>query len=396
MGWTGLDAADFTADDVGSTNRPAGAPTVCILRSSDITHDKRTIQVARTLSQSGMNVEIVCLGGTISDDDVTVRQVRSSGYRSGGSRLIRVMHNTIEELGVRKRMRVAVRRVAPDLVYCMNLDTLYSGWVGSRERPFVYDAREHFPSTGKMTGVRRRWWIAKERFFSRRAAQVLTVSDPIADDLATRYGIDRPVVIYNGTDGRAAQPSPVHSPLRVLYLGKLFSDRRVDDIVRAVVSLGGRATLTIRGWGEQETALRRLVSELNADAVVEFSKPVPPEDIVSVSVEHDVGVFHARPDTDCLRWSAPNKVFEYMSSGLAVLSVDLPAIGKIIRDAGCGDVYAADDPQGLEASLRRLVDDQKRVMQYKHKALVAAEEYGWPHQARKLVAVVVKAMEAGG
>ena len=111
--------------------------------------------------------------------------------------------------GLAARYFDAILRLQPDVVHAHDIVTLSAGmWAARRLRcRLVYDAHELETHT-QYQGINRwtRYWVAKyEKLLSRQANAVVTVSDRIADWLASEYGIVRPVVLFNAP----AERSPV-------------------------------------------------------------------------------------------------------------------------------------------------------------------------------------------
>ena len=84
--------------------------------------------------------------------------------------------------------------------------------------------------------------------------------------------------------------------------------------------------------------------------------PVPPERIVSALTPFDIGLVIDRPETDNARLALPNKLFEYMMAGLAVV-VPPSGRGPARRDrGGRADIRAG----RLGAVLTELAADRPR------------------------------------
>ncbi|MDZ4179364.1 MAG: glycosyltransferase, partial [Coriobacteriia bacterium] len=281
----------------------------------------------------------------------------------------------------------------PDNVHCMNVDMLLAGYRAIGAGRFIYDSREHFATTGHYPWHVRRWWMLKERLLVPRAGGVLTVSEPIAEDLARRYRIGRPTVIYNGPVSVVDVATPAHEPLRVLHLGTLFTDRSVPDLVRAVAQLQDEVLLTIQGRGPEESTIRSLIDDLDARSVVDLVPPCAPVAITESARNRDVGVFIAPPKTQNLAWSAANKLFEYMGAGLAVLlPPGFPVMCGIVESAGCGVVFDPPTVTGLTECLKHLVDNPAEVERMKRNAVKAAAKYSWDSQAPALYEVYERAL----
>lgn len=380
------------AADLGTTTAPVAALEglrVCFLRAGALEFDKRTQQMARSLVQQGAQVKVVSLGPIHktfrAPDGYDVVELCPQQPSAHSSRPLRVAANVIREAAIVQTMVREVRQFDAHVVHCMNVQTLFAGAWAARKRAFVYDSREHFATTGHVSRNVRRWWTWQERRFIPRAAAVITVSELIAIDLAKRYGGPAPVVIYNGCRDRAEKAEPVHMPLRLLHVGRAYADRNVDEMIDAVVALGGRAHLALQAWGEVGDALPRMIADRGAEHVVELIEPVSPDDIVGAIGHYDVGLHNIRPETESYRWTTANKLFEYMAAGLAVVFPDeLPETDRIIREADCGVIFP---PGEIHDAIARLAQDPAEVERLKERAVAASSAYSWSAQEMKLVDV---------
>ncbi|MBE0418223.1 MAG: glycosyltransferase [Coriobacteriia bacterium] len=377
---------------------------VALIRSAPVAHDKRTQQIGRLLSKAGARVTIVVVGAANqvnSGQDFELIQVPVLPASTHPVWAFRVVSNVIRNRIRRHALRRSIVRIqttmqaGADILHCMNLDTLLTGMLAARGRPVIYDSREHFATTGDVPRLTRLRWKFVERVLIRRAAAVITVSEPIADDLASRYSIAKPTVIYNGCTECVNQASPVHNPLRLLHLGKYFYDRNLDELVRAVAALSGRVELTLQGWGDAEHALRGQVADLGAGHLVRFVPPCAPEDVARSAQDQDVGVINFKSQNDSFRWSAPNKLFDYMGSGLCVLAPDLPVMKGIVESSDCGMVFPSGSEQGLLEAISYLASHPEEVARFKHNAVVAAQRYSWDSQAETLYAAYAAALSRG-
>lgn len=272
-------------------------------------------------------------------------------------------------------------------MHCNDLDTLRAGFAGGSRAPVIYDAHE-LSTEG---GVLRRWerWLAdrRERRLAPRAAAVVTVNRPIAEWLLVHRRLrELPAVVMNGAVECLPAQAP-RTPLRLLFQGQLFHDRDVDAVVRVMPRLRGRAVLTIQGWGEAEPGLRHLVHELGLTDVVRFVAPCDPADVVRDASEHDVGLIVHKPINLNHRYSAPNKLFDYLGAGLALVVPDLPVMKSIVQDSRCGLVFEYESAPTLGDVLERLVSNPGLVNELKQASARACQVYGWSQQAKELLSV---------
>jgi len=356
--------------------------------------------MARLLAKAGAAVTVVSVGEkeppAAYETDFTLVPVTSLPASAHPVWAIRVasnlVRNRMRRIALKRAVVKAVRETGAQAVHCMNLDTLLVGFRAACGAPVIYDSREHFATTGDVKRHTRLWWMLKERLLIHRAAAVLTVSEPIAEDLASRYSILKPTVIYNGCTEFVESPSAVHQPLRLLHLGKYFFDRNLSELIDAVAALAGNVELTLQGWGEADQALKHQVESLGVIDLVRFTSPCPPGQVTSAIVGQDVGVINFRPDNASFRWSAPNKLFDYMGGGLCVVAPDLPVMRGIVESADCGVVFPAGSAAELAKVISYLASHPDEVARYKQNAVTAARRYSWDSQAEMLYAVYTKAL----
>lgn len=380
-----------------ASSNPGGVATdlsglrVCILRAAPVDHDKRTQQIARLLAAAGATVTIVALGehsGACMPEGVRFKAVERIASSSHPVRFVRIASNLCRNKwrasGFFRAAHAAVRETNANFVHCMNVDTLLVGFLVARGASVIYDSREHFATTGTVKRRTRSWWMLKERVLVPRAAAVLTVSEPIAQDLAQRYGIVQPTVLLNGCTAHVRVAAAPHRPLRLIHQGKFFFDRHIEDIIEAVVRQNGKAVLTLQGWGEAEKLLRERVDQLGAREVVRFEAPCPPGQVVASASAHDVGVINIWPDNASHRWAAPNKLFDYMGAGLAQLVSNLEFVRGVVEREECGVVFDPPTVDSISAAIETLVENPGAVASMKRNAVAAAERYTWDAQAPAL------------
>ena len=68
----------------------------------------------------------------------------------------------------------------------------------------------------------------------------------------------------------------------------------------------------------------------------------------------DVGVVLTDGSCENHRLSLPNKVFQYLQSGLPVIVSDLPEMARLVRAHGVGLTVDRDSPESIAAAISRL------------------------------------------
>ncbi len=93
-----------------------------------------------------------------------------------------------------------------------------------------------------------------------------------------------------------------------------------------------------------------------------------------------------QPTTLNHRLTTPNKLFEAMAAGVAVVASDLPGMAPIVRETGCGLVVDPTSAEAISAALRDLLDDPAARAVMAARGLEAAHStYNWECQMAVLL-----------
>ena len=229
--------------------------------------------------------------------------------------------------------------------------------------------------------------IAKiERLGIARARSVSTVSHGIARDMQVRYGLaGAPVVIRNVPDSVPLAPRPVGAHINVLYHGLFKSDRGLLGLIDSVSEWPDAFRLTLRGWAPQpafEARLRDRVRRSNVSDRIDVVSGVPPDAVIAVAHSADIGIFV--PDLSSLqnRYALPNKLFEYIHAGLAVVVPAGTDMAQFVREHACGLVLDEAAPARLACAFRAL--NREQITSYKVAAHRAALQASWAVESERL------------
>jgi glycosyltransferase involved in cell wall biosynthesis len=269
-----------------------------------------------------------------------------------------------------------------NLVHAHDLETLPAGFrlakrLGAR---LVYDAHEIYASQEPNPP----WLYAKvaswlEGRLARRA-EVITVSALIAADLErTLHLPKRPLVVLSCPERLEQLPprAPRESSeprMSAIYQGAMGPGRPVEDLFSAATTMGISVVLSARIAGVDLTELRTKAATRGLTGRFLILDPVAPDSLVPALVEFDVGLIINRPVTRNDELVLPNKLFEYMMAGLAVVAPRLPGLASLIDEEGVGATYSPADPIDLARVLDELAADRPRLEALKRRARQCALE----------------------
>jgi glycosyltransferase involved in cell wall biosynthesis len=272
--------------------------------------------------------------------------------------------------------------------------------IGKRDGiPVVYDARDIHLEARNLARMGRpaRWLLGRtERRWALAATRVISVNDAYADVLASRWPIERPLVVMN-CSYRYTPVSPrqrrFHEALGlpdhhkvVLYHGGLFPWRGIEQLIEAIREVPD-ATLVLMGYGVLEPTLRAQEADPSLAGTVRVLDAVPPAELHDWVAAADVVAMPIQGDTLNHRLTTPNKLFEAMAAGVPAVVSDLPGMSAIVRDAESGILVDPTDVPAIAAAIRRIVSLPAEEWQaWRERCLAAAHDrYNWETQVDRLL-----------
>jgi glycosyltransferase involved in cell wall biosynthesis len=322
-------------------------PLLLSLTAGDPRRDPRARRAVAAARAAGLEVVEIGRPARVGTPHVATRLHREL---RGAGRLARLVRTTLQLL-------FALRREGkrPQIVHAHDLDTLLAGWLITRRTGarLVYDAHELY--TGFDVNPPRIWLrviAAFEGLLARRSSAVVTVSDGIADELARRHRLSRrPFVVLNcPLLSAGGSPDRRTGALRVIYQAAAGPGRNLDDLGALVPLENVEVSARVLGDDHMPDGVHRL-------------EPVDLDQLVAALEPFDVGLVIDRPTTENARLALPNKLFEYLMAGLAVVVPDAPTMAALVENDDVGRVYPADGLVRVVAALaadRGLTDTLRR------------------------------------
>lgn len=378
-----------------------------LLTPSELTQDPRARRAAQAALARGL--EVVGLSGRLSGEfvaeleGVTVRRVgkppetvsaagAGEPHREPLRRELVGLYRLLRLAGRTFAFRRAGKGLGPfDIVHANDFDTLPAGFLlarASRAR-LAYDAHEIYAEfESDPPRLYNAVLKALEGTLARRANAVVTVNEPIADELHARLKLSGPPgVVLNCPDLEEEEPviAPPEEKLRATYLGWLGGPGRTLEDVFEAAQLAPNVEFTLRLVRTDLPALRASVDALGLGDRIRVADPVRPDRLFEALRGFHVGLVIDRPVSRNSELVLPNKLFEYMMAGLAVVAPRLPAIERVVEDGGVGVTFEPGRPDLLADALESLAADPARLEGMRRRArALAVERFNAERQAATL------------
>jgi len=283
-----------------------------------------------------------------------------------------------------------IRKIKTDLYLVNDLPVIFTGFLLSKvnKKPVIYDSHELWVEFDEhFSNIFKNLLLWHERTFIRRVSCVVTVNHQIAAILMERYNIKPPLVVFNCPMYSEPLDNNMRFNNNIIYQGRYCENRGLEEILESSKNI--HCNLYMRGFdycsGEYESKLKELVIKDNLKQVI-FIKPVDMREMVVSLNGFDVGIIPYRPTNLDYVYASPNKLFEYMMAGMAVVGSDLPVISNIIQTSSCGLVFDPDDPENISNIINTIMNDPEQLLLMKKSSCNFSKiHWNWEIQSKPLI-----------
>jgi glycosyltransferase involved in cell wall biosynthesis len=174
------------------------------------------------------------------------------------------------------------------------------------------------------------------------------------------------------------------------YFGHLYEGRGIEIIID-MATLVPECLFLVYGGNESDVLFYKKSVKLNNLRFMGYITHVKTQqimrlhDVLLMPYQHEVSIgidFH-----DTARWMSPMKMFEYMASGVTVISSDLPVLREILQDGFNALLVEPNDPNAWTSALLSLIHDSELPRRL---ALQARSDFikhhTWLIRANKIIA----------
>jgi glycogen(starch) synthase len=175
----------------------------------------------------------------------------------------------------------------------------------------------------------------------------------------------------------------LHSPVRLIFVGRMHEQKGVDILLRSFRELrrrrpGKKISLRLVGDGPNRAKLMAMAERIKVSRHLEFVGDR--DDVAELLEESDIFVLPSRAE------GLSNALLEAMSVGLPVVASNVPGNEGVIEHGHNGLLCKVDDPNSLATELTRLLDDTELREAIGRRARLTVEErYGLHSVARQYV-----------
>jgi glycosyltransferase involved in cell wall biosynthesis len=366
---------------------------VVIAVISDLVTDQRVHKVSLTLQEAGYNVRLI---GSRRRDSLPLAP------RSYPARRIRMLFQKkmffFAEFNFRLFFLLLFSKA--DIFLGNDLDVMSAVWfAGSiRRKPVVYDTHEYYLGMPELNGrpLVKKFWQRVEAFIFPRLRYIYTICGSFRElyykDYGKTLGVVRNVPYHKAAGIDVPLPASLEALLPKEKFFLLFQgaginpERGVEELVTAMRYLDpGRFHLVIIGGGESWEQIQKMVAEERLADRITLIPKIPFEQLRSVTRRAQLGLSLDKPNNINHIYGLPNKIFDYLHSGVPVLVSRLVELEKIVDAYQVGDFIDSHDPAHIARKIEAISNDRARLESWKNNTEKVRQELCWENEGRVVV-----------
>lgn len=363
---------------------------------NDLVTDSRVLRTCSTLEECGYNVILLGrrLPSSLPLPRWTFKAVRMRLLFKKGP-LFYVFFNL--------RLFFKLLFTHADLLYANDLDTLGPNYLVSKlkDTPLIYDSHELFCEVPELANspFKRGLWQWLEARTVPRLTHRITVNNSIAKVFKEKYRVNFSVIRNispepnnANTKSKAELGLPPDKKIIVLQGAGINVDRGAEELVDAM-KLVDKALLLIIGGGDVWPVLEEKIKQNGLSEKVRMIRKIPKSELVSYTRNADIGLSIDKNTNLNYYYSLPNKIFDYVQSGVPILASRLPEIEQIVSNYGVGEFIENHSPEHIAARLNDMLFGT-RLEEYCKNTLKAKEALNWENEKMELIKVIQAASKA--
>jgi glycosyltransferase involved in cell wall biosynthesis len=398
------------------TEKPNDSKTIVML-CQDNRIDRRILDEARSLKNAGWRVTVIAGAPPTIDyklDEVTYPDIEiirlKLGYipkriteKDGKNLLfsevdwqkIYFNHNQLLEIGLNYPADVYVAHDLPQVPVAVILANHYEAQV-------TYDAHELYPEQFSNDIVKANLNSEAESFILPFVDKVIMVNKSGASFMAIKYGIEKPEIILN-SPALKADDLPIENTniLRrnlgidnfrkiLLYQGgvaRIKNDVRNLEKLMLSMSFVKNENIVLVYMGPAGHGKDELINIAKEKGLYGsrfyYHEPVSQSELLSYTVSADAGVI-PYPHIDFNTYfCTPNKLFEFIVSGIPILANSSPELNDFVSGQGIGLNKPMNSIEGIASAIDEFFSTDFETYEQNVKKL--SKDYIWDVQGKKIV-----------
>ena len=253
----------------------------------------------------------------------------------------------------------------------------------------VYDCHELETEKYGLNGIRKKIAKITEKVLIKYTDLVVVVSESIHDWYLKEYNLKNVIIVkntpYTKFEGdseyfRKKFKIPIDNKI-ILYLGGLFEGRNINKLLKEFDQIkNSKLSLIFMGYGTMENQIKKY-AQINKN--IYLHNAVEIKNILEYASSADIGIAYMKNGSLNDDFCLPNKFFEYIFSGLPVITSNTPDMARIINKYNIGTTISKIDSVNLINAIKKVEEIDKSDL--KKSLLKAYFHLNWNVQENNLL-----------
>lgn len=391
-----------------------------LMLTNDLKIDRRILQEADSLRQDGWHVKILampCPQEEVSDSSngvVRINRLRKD-YVSYSFIALHFYRKIYRYFPIFNKIRPFLRKIfasyfinweefyislfkgnieeySPSVVMAHDLPMLpVACWAAKKiGAQVVYDSHELYAEQ-EFSSAEKKDWKKIESKYIKNCTEIITVNNLIGLELQKRYSLaSKPHIIHNAviSEGVFKKTNLFHKIFQlsecnkiVLFQGGVSDNRNLDVLIKAFTKIRNQdVCLVILGDGPEKKFLIKLTKNLNLVDKVFFHPAVPQKDLLNYTINADVGIIPYQATSLNNYLCTPNKLFEFVSTGVPIIASDLPAIRELVLRYEVGRTASLKTEDEIAYAIEEMFESDQTLEHFRNNINNVREKFLWNPQ----------------
>jgi len=203
------------------------------------------------------------------------------------------------------------------------------------------------------------FWLSDN--FIPKCDLIIAVNESMRKMYESKYKI-KTEYITNAADYENISPKEVSpSKIKIIHHGLASSSRKLELMIEVMKYVDSRFSLTFSILEINRLSsiyVKKLKKLAQNNPNIEFIKPVPGNEVISLGNQYDIGLFFMPPSNINEEYSLANKFFQYVQSRLMLAVSPLPEMKRLVEEYDIGIVSADYSPISMANALNNLTHEQ--------------------------------------
>ena len=333
-----------------------------------------------TLVHAGFDVSFVVADGKGDELNAGVKII-DAGF-PGAGRKNRFFKGT-------KLVQKIIERDNPDVLHFHDPELLFLARKMAKKHIVIYDAHEDLPkqimSKSYIKPVLRKTVAKMAACVEKYAAKKIYGVISVVDEIVQRFQNYQPNTILLTNYPTINSEETIDFELKngaIVYAGGVTRIRGAQEMANVAKQI--QEPIHIYGAIENEQLQKEC--ELLSNSFAKFYGQINQEELFNILKKSSIGLIMLHPVPNYMN-SSPNKLFEYMACGMAVVASDFPAWKEIVNTYNCGICVNPLKIDEIANAISYLKNNPEITVEMgKNGRRAVLDHFNWEFESNKLIA----------